>query len=272
MIGAMNRSYINTSRINFTNICSLVLVKSSTSGGGGGGNIIYPGLIAAWSAKGKSNDDADRATLKDLTGNGRDITLNGFAFNTEGSGYGNPNYPDALVFDGVDDKGYINNIPPINDVTIILNCDNFCNSYIDAYCLSLFQNTAKNWNDYTSFMRRGSGAKGSFSFGEFYKNSNIPTLKKGIDYCTPYSYNGNTLIRGSVVNSNLMTLTLGNNIVHYPNKYVSMAFYSAYLFDRSLDEQEIKAFIRKYIDPEYLLPSEQYLMLNQGKLNINKLK
>lgn len=51
------------------------------------GNIIYPGLIAAWSAKGKSNDDEDKATLKDLTGNGHDITLNGFAF-SEMSGYG----------------------------------------------------------------------------------------------------------------------------------------------------------------------------------------
>lgn len=51
------------------------------------GNINYPGLIAAWSAKGKSNDDADRATLKDLTGNGHDITLNGFAFSGM-SGYG----------------------------------------------------------------------------------------------------------------------------------------------------------------------------------------
>ena len=51
------------------------------------GNIIYPGLIAAWSAKGKTNDDKDRAILKDLTGNGHDITLNGFAF-SEMSGYG----------------------------------------------------------------------------------------------------------------------------------------------------------------------------------------
>lgn len=49
--------------------------------------ISYPGLIAAWSAKGKTNDDADRATLKDLTGNGHDINLNGFAF-SEMSGYG----------------------------------------------------------------------------------------------------------------------------------------------------------------------------------------
>lgn len=49
--------------------------------------INYPGLIAAWSAKGKTNDDEDRAILKDLTGNGHDITLNGFAF-SEMSGYG----------------------------------------------------------------------------------------------------------------------------------------------------------------------------------------
>lgn len=49
--------------------------------------INYPGLIAAWSAKGKTNDDKDRAILKDLTGNGHDITLNGFAF-SEMSGYG----------------------------------------------------------------------------------------------------------------------------------------------------------------------------------------
>ena len=51
------------------------------------GNIVYPGLIAAWSAKGKTNDDADKAILKDLTGNGHDITLNGFAFSGM-SGYG----------------------------------------------------------------------------------------------------------------------------------------------------------------------------------------
>lgn len=47
----------------------------------------YPGLIAAWSAKGKTNDDEDRDILRDLTGNGHDITLNGFAF-SEMSGYG----------------------------------------------------------------------------------------------------------------------------------------------------------------------------------------
>ena len=46
-----------------------------------------PKPIAAWSAAGKTNEDDDRAVLKDLTGNGHDITLNGFTF-SEMSGYG----------------------------------------------------------------------------------------------------------------------------------------------------------------------------------------
>lgn len=53
----------------------------------GEGNIKYPHLIAAYSAKGKSNSDKDKDILKDLTGNGHDITLHNFAF-TGMSGYG----------------------------------------------------------------------------------------------------------------------------------------------------------------------------------------
>lgn len=52
--------------------------------------LVYPGLIAAWSAKGKTNEDADRNVLKDLTGNGHDITLNNFAYSGM-SGYGGYN-------------------------------------------------------------------------------------------------------------------------------------------------------------------------------------
>lgn len=80
----LNNSELNTDNFNLTqskNIITLQFGEQSS------GNITYPGLIAAWSAKGKSNDDEDRATLKDLTGNGHDIRLNGFAF-SEMSGYG----------------------------------------------------------------------------------------------------------------------------------------------------------------------------------------
>lgn len=50
------------------------------------GDLIYPGLVAAWSAKGKTNEDEDKNILKDLTGHGHDITLNNFSY-SDMSGY-----------------------------------------------------------------------------------------------------------------------------------------------------------------------------------------
>lgn len=49
----------------------------------------YPWLFfdQAWTVNGKSNEDADRATIKNITGNGNDLVLNNFAF-SESSGYG----------------------------------------------------------------------------------------------------------------------------------------------------------------------------------------
>ena len=41
----------------------------------------------AWTVTGKTNDDEDRATVKNLTGNGNDLVLSNFAF-AEESGYG----------------------------------------------------------------------------------------------------------------------------------------------------------------------------------------
>lgn len=58
--------------------------------------------ISTW---GKSNDDPDRAILKDLTPNGNDMRLLNFSF-TEGSGYGLPgtDFEGALITDGIDDQ------------------------------------------------------------------------------------------------------------------------------------------------------------------------
>lgn len=46
-----------------------------------------PKPIASYRAAGETNEDADRAVLKDLTGNGHDLQLKNFAW-AEGSGYG----------------------------------------------------------------------------------------------------------------------------------------------------------------------------------------
>lgn len=316
------------------------------------GNINYPGLIAAWSAKGKTNDDADRAILKDLTGNGHDITLNGFTF-SKMSGYGGypidfkteyapalkinrvsgtltsskititsvkelnnflesariekhksykikvtgvnddlyiryfysateyyniktegihvlpesnevqfvgfratkvsdscniiieliPEYPDALVFDGIDDYGFCKNIPLLKDYTIIAkrkDCNGGC----------LFN---KGVNTRGAFILEGFGfTSNTYNFGQG-QNKNLLN-NDIITWQNKNSYNQQSLIIGNDLDSTNQIII--GKLIDTDTRILKGAFYSAYLFDRSLDEQEIKAFIRKYIDPEYLLPSE----------------
>lgn len=207
-------------------------------------NINYPGLIAAWSAAGKSNDDADRNVLRDLTGNGHDITLNGFAFNTEGSGYGHPEYPDALVFDGVDDYGINEEMPILTDYTVIVKREIFSGA---QYSHVIGKRTGTIPGAF--WFERGKGDTHSFGMA-----NSINILNESISWQSTTSYNGTPIKKGEA--EDIHELTIGVASKTYPD-FRGMAFYSAYLFDRSLGEQEIKSFIRKYIDADYLLPSEQ---------------
>lgn len=66
----------------------------------------YPWLFLdqAWTVTGKTNEDKDRATIANITGNGNDLVLSNFEF-AEGSGYNEEGeYAGYLVTDGVDDK------------------------------------------------------------------------------------------------------------------------------------------------------------------------
>lgn len=66
----------------------------------------YPWLFPdqAWTVTGKTNEDEDRATIANITGNGNDLVLSNFGF-IEGSGYNEEGeYEGYLVTDGVDDK------------------------------------------------------------------------------------------------------------------------------------------------------------------------
>lgn len=65
----------------------------------------YPWLFPdqAWTVTGKTNEDEDRATIANITGNGNNLVLSNFGF-AEGSGYNEEGeYAGYLVTDGVDD-------------------------------------------------------------------------------------------------------------------------------------------------------------------------
>ena len=81
----------------------------------------YPWLFPdqAWTVVGKTNEDEDRATIANITGNGNDLVLSNFGF-IEGSGYNEEGeYAGYLVTDGVDDKIASSDFKIDKDFTIV---------------------------------------------------------------------------------------------------------------------------------------------------------
>ena len=81
----------------------------------------YPWLFPdqGWTVTGKTNEDEDRATIANITGNGNDLVLSNFGF-AEGSGYNEEGeYAGYLVTDGVDDKIISSIFKMGNDWTVI---------------------------------------------------------------------------------------------------------------------------------------------------------
>lgn len=340
--------------------------------------LVYPGLIAAWSAKGKTNEDADRNVLKDLTGNGHDITLNGFAF-SEMSGYGGyilsipeiehdgdhvlynnymkfkivsatigkqglifrwngqnkrttfklkvkynktncklyfgkafsigddkttsillkdgineipyltwseteknwegimavdtdnselptnttldvdveflPEYPDALVFDGVDDYGVNENLSYLLDKEYTVIFDRMLLEPVQRESSS-FVFTEKNIFSPFGLDYVNGGRWATWNFDASTNIDNFIIKTKNITWQTDLLYNGNNITKGSAPLCKV--LYLGGWKSSRSNRIINshLAFYNAYLFNRTLPQEEIKSFIRKHIDPEYLLPSE----------------
>lgn len=83
----------------------------------------YPWLFPdqAWTVTGKTNEDDDRATIANITGNGNDLILSNFGF-IEGSGYNEEGeYAGYLVTDGVDDKAVSKQFKFGKNFTVILD-------------------------------------------------------------------------------------------------------------------------------------------------------
>lgn len=81
----------------------------------------YPWLFfdQAWTVTGKTNEDEDRATIANITGNGNDLVLSNFGF-IEGSGYNEEGeYAGYLVTDGVDDEVRSSSFLFGNDFTVV---------------------------------------------------------------------------------------------------------------------------------------------------------
>lgn len=192
-------------------------------------DIIYPGLIAAWSAKGKTNEDSDRNVLKDLTGNGNDATAHNFAWNEE-SGYADG----RLKFDGVDDY---------------ISLDTF-----DSGFKTMFMVCTNSTKDVMLYDQRSE---------PFNKNYSVAHYPKTIAY-NNNNING-TYINGTL-NTKLTCQELTNkkHLIHVvakdisesrkpnigrslgKNQHSNMILYKFLGFKEALTEEQIKAVINKY--------------------------
>jgi hypothetical protein len=181
-------------------------------------------MVDAWFMSGLSNVDKP-SSIRGVKGN--EMQLKNFVFTSE-SGFGEGSYEGALVFDGVDDYGICNNLPILDDYTVI--------------CRRALENNANNVVASKSVVA-GNGAfifeygnNATYSFRE-YTSGLAVNLKDSVSYQTKNSYNGSTITVGNADDTD--TLTLGI-IREKDSRIMRGAIYYFALYNKSLAPEEIE--------------------------------
>lgn len=162
-----------------------------------------------------------------------------------------PEYPNALVSDGVDDYAYVEGLPILTDYTVIAKRKRLD---IDLGNKGALASKLKNDGTFNGaflfeLIQANTGVKQVVSFGTFM---NIQMVDTDISYMTKNSYNGSPIKSGQEPDNNHLTLFSTREY----SGCAKAALYSFILFNRTLTEDEIKKWIRINIDKYYLLPSE----------------
>lgn len=177
-----------------------------------------------WDAYGKTNSDADRATIIDQVSKEpvNALIANNFAFNEE-SGY----VDNGLVSDGIEDNLKNTNMPVLTDYTWITK-----RKFPDI-------------NKMQTFVHKGTGSNSSAFLFEFNENGQktrsfghdttvvFPDL---ISYQTKNSYNGEAIAADNTIDGNQLRIFMGND--KYP-RYAKAVFYKAILYSKTIDQLSI---------------------------------
>lgn len=208
----------------YTNIGAVVLGEWLLPEGEPSGPSFHQSLVDAWFMSGLSNVDKP-SSIRGVKGN--EMQLKNFAFTSE-SGFGEGNYEGALVFDGVDDYGICNNLPILNDYTVI------CRRVIENVNNTVASKSVVTGNgafifEYCNVL--------AYSFGK-----NVPivqniNLEDFVSYQTKNSYNGSTIKVGNADDTD--TLTLGI-LRERDSRLLKGAIYYFALYDKSLTPEEIE--------------------------------
>lgn len=212
----------------YTNIGAVVLGEWLLPEGEQSGPSFHQSLVDAWFMSGPSNSDKP-SSITGVMGN--EMILKNFAFTSE-SGFGEGNYEGALVFDGVDDYGICNNLPILNDYTVI------CRREIinkESGAIASKRTSSSQWDGAFIFERNNQLT----SFGQ----NNYRTIQQNnVSYMTTTSYNGDTISRGSLQDTEYLVLgAAGFNIdLNRAHEFSNCAIYYFALYNKSLTPEEIE--------------------------------
>ena len=183
--------------------------------------------------------------LIDLSDHGYDAKLYNFAW-TEDSGINTTTYPNALVFDGVDDYGVVKDIPilmPEVGFTVIakrkiLDTDKYCVAACspgNALGFFLFE------IGYIGSEEPAYPETYIYSFGHF--NKTVLNENNDITYMTSKVYNGTSINIGT--NNSIAPLHIGRR-ASTDSRILKGVIYSFMLFNRDLTTEEIEFVKQKY--------------------------
>lgn len=175
-------------------------------------------------------------------------------------------YPNALVFDGVNDYCRVDGLPILTDYTVITK-RKYINTDADKpHCFASKSTTFGRG----AFIIDEHAAHKSFTTYSFGQVNAITLPEDEIIYITPTSYNGDFISKGNNEDDDILWI---GQLRTVDVRRFTGALYSFVLFNRTLTEDEIKKWIRQNMDENYLLPNERpiiyYDFRNGDNSNLN---
>lgn len=197
----------------------------------------YPWLFPdqAWTVVGKTNEDEDRATIANITGNGNDLILSNFGF-IEGSGYNEEGeYAGYLVTDGVDDEVRSAAFTLNEDWTIVGNWEFITNENKNAGLTKVYSLYLYN-RDYGIFVYKYINA------GQGFSVENVKSLKAicsdGRIYLNDWQEIRNNIEQEATISKGVMA------IGYFNRDFTKMAFKNLGIYNNQILSKDecIKAY------------------------------
>lgn len=187
-------------------------------------------MVDAWFMSGLSNADKP-GSITGVMGN--EMALKNFVFTSE-SGFGEGSYEGALVFDGVDDYGICNNLPILDDYTVI--CRREIISIKNGSAVASKRTNDSAWNGAFTFERHSYDDNFTINYGT---GKNVTLIQNSISYQTSSSYNGNAINRGTAKDTDQLSLGC-SLVIDRAYEFLKGAIYYFALYNKSLTPEEIE--------------------------------